>query len=310
MNSDAPHLQAAGATAPARPSRAACWVEAMRLRTLPVSVAGVLMATALAILNGTFRWLPALICLVFAILAQIASNFANEYFDYRDGLDRKGRTGPRRGVTEGDITPRAMLRATIGTLAVAALCGCSLLLWGAWWLVPAGIVIVLGALAYSTGPYPLSRHGWGEAAVVVFFGIAPVTLTYYLQAGDCPAEVWLASAAIGLMGANVLIVNNYRDRQEDEAVGKRTLAVRFGGAFATWLYLADAIAAMLLTIPLWMAMPADAWIPALYLCGALLLWKKLRSLRGAALNPLLGMTAMLMLAFTLLTLAAAIAHTL
>ena len=173
----------------------------MRLRTLPVSVAGVVTAVALAVLNHTFRWPQPAICLLFAILAQIASNFANEYFDYRDGLDRKGRIGPRRGVTEGDITPRAMRNAALGTLALAALVGCSLIHWGGWWLIAAGAAIILGALAYSAGPYPLSRHGWGEIAVVAFFGIAPVTLTYRLQAGDCPPEVWLTAVSIGLMGA-------------------------------------------------------------------------------------------------------------
>lgn len=268
------------------------------------------MGVALAILDGTFSWLPAAICLVFAILAQIASNFANEYFDYRDGLDRRGRSGPRRGVTEGDITPRAMLRATFATLAVAACFGCSLLLWGGWWLIPAGIAIVLGALAYSAGPYPLSRHGWGEPAVVVFFGIAPVTLTYYLQAGNCTPEVWAAALAIGLMGANVLIVNNYRDRDEDAAVGKRTLAVKLGGQFVTRMYLCNAVAAAALLTPVWREISDSAAIPAFYIGASLVLWHRLRTRSGAALNPLLGMTAMLMLLFTLLTLGAAIFHTL
>ena len=132
-------------------SAAACWIEAMRLRTLPVSAAGVVMAAALGVAHGQVRWLPWTLCLIFALLAQIASNFANEYFDFRDGLDRKGRVGPRRGVTEGDITPRAMLTATILTLGIAAAIGCTLIYWGGWWLLAAGIVIVLGALAYSAG---------------------------------------------------------------------------------------------------------------------------------------------------------------
>ena len=89
-----------------------CWIEAMRLRTLPVSVAGVITAIGYARLHDCFRWTPAILCLAFAVLAQIASNFANEYYDFKGGLDRPGREGPRRGVTEGDITPRAMLAAT------------------------------------------------------------------------------------------------------------------------------------------------------------------------------------------------------
>ena len=144
-----------------------CWIEATRLRTLPVSIAGVILAIGYARLHHSFAPAPALLCLTFAILAQIASNFANEYYDFRAGLDRPGREGPRRGVTEGDITPRAMLAATFITLGAACAVGCSLLLFGPWWLLPAGIAIALGVLAYSTGPYPLSRHGLGEVAAVL-----------------------------------------------------------------------------------------------------------------------------------------------
>ena len=106
------------------------WIEAMRLRTLPVSVAGVICATALALMAGVFHCVQAIICLVFAVLAQVASNFANEYYDYKGGLDKPGREGPRRGVTEGDITPGAMKRATYATLALACACGLSLVYWG------------------------------------------------------------------------------------------------------------------------------------------------------------------------------------
>ena len=178
----------------------------MRLRTLPVSIAGVITAVGFALHDRVFQWLPALLCLLFAVLAQIASNFANEYYDYRDGLDRAGREGPRRGVTEGDITPGAMKRATYAVLALACVIGLSLIYWGGWWLLPAGIVIALGAIAYSAGPYPLSRHGLGEVAVMFFFGIIPVNLTYYIQADAFTMPVLLGSVAIGLMGANVLVV--------------------------------------------------------------------------------------------------------
>ena len=129
-----------------------CWVEAMRLRTLPVSVAGVVAACGYAVAAGCFSAAPAVLCAVFAVLAQIASNFANEYYDYTAGLDRAGREGPRRGVTEGDITPRAMLRATYATLGLACMTGLSLVAWGGWWLVIAGVFIAIGALAYSTEP--------------------------------------------------------------------------------------------------------------------------------------------------------------
>ena len=115
----------------------------MRLRTLPVSLAGVIMAWGFNFLNDNFNFIPAILCLLFALLAQISSNFANEYYDFKSGLDRKGREGPRRGVTEGDITPGAMKAATYGTLALACVIGCSLIYYGGWWLLPIGIFIAL-----------------------------------------------------------------------------------------------------------------------------------------------------------------------
>ncbi len=95
------------------------WIEAMRLRSLPVSISGVVMAIGIAAWQNCLRWIPAILCLVFALLAQIVSNFANEYYDYRHGADKKGRVGPRRGVTEGDIKPKTLRNVPYITLAAA-----------------------------------------------------------------------------------------------------------------------------------------------------------------------------------------------
>lgn len=159
------------------------WIEAMRLRTLPVSVAGVLAGTGCAVFKHGFSVVPMLICLVFAVIAQIASNFANEYYDFKNGFDKKGREGYRRGVTEGDISPSAMKRATFGLLFLDALLGCSLIYYGGWWLIAVGVAVAIFAVAYSAGPYPLSHHGLGDVAVVVFFGFVPVIFTEYVQTG-------------------------------------------------------------------------------------------------------------------------------
>ncbi len=273
----------------------------MRLRTLPVSTAGVITASALALAFGRFRWLPAILSLVFAVLAQIASNFANEYFDYRDGLDAPGRDGPRRGVTEGDISPRAMLLATFITLALACADGLALVSFGGWWLIPAGIVIALGALAYSAGPYPLSRHALGEVAVIFFFGIVPVNLTFYVMSSQWHFIVFLTSLAVGFMGANVLIINNFRDTDADRAVGKVTLSVLLGKRYMPPLYLANAVVASLLAIPAFLLTPAWFLI-FLYFIPSLLIARAMTRLTGPRLNPLLGMTAISMLLFSLLLL--------
>lgn len=271
----------------------------MRLRTLPVSLAGVLAALAIARLHGHIRWVPALLCLGFALLAQITSNFANEYFDYKAGFDKPGREGPRRGVTEGDITPSAMKAAVYITLGLAAIVGCAMIPIGGWWLLPVGIAIGLGALAYSAGPYPLSHHGWGEVAVFFFFGVIPVSLTYYLQCGAFSSIAVLTSAAIGLMGANVLIINNYRDIPDDAAVGKRTLAVRWGRKPVAMLYLANGYVAVALMSGLWIAHPAALWVPLSYLAAHTVLWIKIQSLYGHRLNPFLGITAVLMALYSI-----------
>lgn len=277
-----------------------CWIEAMRLRTLPVSLAGVVMAWGFGAMNEKFRLVPALLCLLFALLAQIASNFANEYYDFKSGLDRKGREGPRRGVTEGDISPRAMKIATYTTLALACVIGCSLMYYGGWWLLPIGLLIVVGVVAYSAGPYPLSRHGLGEVAVLFFFGIIPVNLTYYLCAEEWAINVMLASISIGLMGSNVLIVNNYRDCDDDRRVDKRTLAVILGRKMTSNIYIFNgyiAVAVMTLT---WFNLPLWAWaIPILYLVAHTAIWWQLNNRTGARLNPLLGMTAIAMALYSL-----------
>lgn len=269
------------------------WIEATRLRTLPVSVAGVFAAVSFNIFDHTFCWLPALLCLLVAVSAQIASNFANEYYDYKNGLDKVGRDGPRRGVTEGDITPSAMLTATFVTLGVSCVFGCALVLFSEFWLIFVGVFIALGVLAYSTGPYPLSHHGLGEVAVIVFYGIIPVNFTYYVQAGQFTPEVFLASLAVGLIIANVLVVNNYRDADDDREVNKRTLAVMLGRKAMVWLYLFNVIASAIL---LWYSLP-ELEVVTLALCLVLGIANciGLSRLKGAALTKILASTSMTML---------------
>lgn len=286
------------------------WIEAMRLRTLPVSVAGIIATLGYNFIYNNVNWTPAAICLVFAVLAQIASNFANEYFDYTAGRDRAGREGPRRGVTEGDITPRAMLVALFITLALACCTGLSLVAWGGWWLIAVGVAVAVGVFMYSTGPYPLSTHGLGEVAVVFFFGLIPVNMTYYVETLQWSWAVAAGGLSIGLFGANVLIINNYRDVDDDRAVGKRTLAVKLGRRTMPWLYVADAAVAMALMLPQWQAMGA-AWmaVPLLTLVGAAAIARAMTLRSGAALTPLLGMTSVLMCIYALLfTIAAAISY--
>lgn len=279
------------------------WIEAMRLRTLPVSIAGVIAGTGCAVMLDSFKAVPALACLVFAILAQIAANFGNEYYDFKNGIDKKGRTGFRRGVTEGEIEPRAMKTATFTVLVLAAAVGCIMLFYGPWWLILVGILIMIFALAYSAGPYPLSHHGLGDLAVVIFFGIIPVTFTCFLQTGAWEGLniIIPTSVSVGLLAANVLIVNNYRDMEDDAAVGKRTTVVIFGRRFMSLAYLFSGIIGMAVMIPVLIRLPL--WtlvVPVVYIVLHLKTWLTLRQASGTELNPLLGRTAINLMLFSLI----------
>lgn len=297
------------------------WIEAMRLRTLPVSIAGVLAGCAVAFSYGRFRLAPAIICLIFAIAAQIVSNFANEYFDFKNGLDRKGRQGFRRGVTEGDIKPESMKKAMIILLVCDCLLGCSLIYWGGYWLLAVGIVIIIAAFAYSTGPWPLSHHGLGDEAVIIFYGIVPVMLTAYIQCGgwtggrmaNLLGEMWKmalpVSIGVGLLGANVLTVNNVRDVYDDKKVGKRTKAVIFGAKTMKFVYVAFTYTGLAL-IGLSMRHALTVWGWSGYV--AIGIWylpviAALFKFSDSRLNKVLRMTALLMLAAVIWTLIAVVA---
>ena len=274
------------------------WIEAMRLRTLPVSISGVIAGTACAIYHHGFSVLPFLICLFFAILAQIASNFANEYYDFKNGIDQKGRQGFRRGVTEGDIKPNSMKMAVYITLLIAACFGASLIIWGGWWLIFIGMAVGIFALAYSTGPFPLSHNGLGEIAVIIFFGFVPVIFTDYVQTGILYFDyvTFLTGLAIGLMAANVLIVNNYRDVEDDKKVGKRTSVVILGRKTMRNVYYANgAISAILLAMA---TSPLPFWVSAgwlTYFAFHTMLWGKLKNSEGSQLNQVLKWTSLILL---------------
>ncbi|MDY4184985.1 MAG: 1,4-dihydroxy-2-naphthoate octaprenyltransferase [Sodaliphilus sp.] len=289
------------------------WLEAIRLRTLPVSVSGVLIAVGLAKFNGAFRLVPSLLCVAFAVLAQIVSNLANEYFDFKAGTDKKGRVGPRRGVTEGDFSPATLKRAMVGTLVATCAVGLSMLAvvdpgegYANWLLlVGVGVMVAVMAFAYSAGPYPLSYHALGEVAVMAFYGLVPVIFSYYVVAGDFHPYAVIAGIAIGLMGVNVLLVNNYRDVDDDREAGKRTSVVVAGRTLAAFAYLLNGLLALSVLGVLWLRlwMEWGWWTmlpPAIYMVLHLTSWHRLKQRTGAALNPILGATARNMLIFTLL----------
>ncbi len=277
------------------------WLEAARPRTLPASLSPVLLGCALAYRDGVFQWIPALLCVGVALLAQIASNFANDYFDFKKGADGANRLGPERAVAQGWITPKAMLIGTFVTLGFSCLMGCGLLFYGGWWLIGVGLAIALCVLAYSAGPFPLAYNGLGDVCVVLFYGVVPVCFTYYVQALSFSLLAFLLSLAVGFLSANILIVNNYRDYAQDRAAGKRTSIVLFGRRFGRVAYLVNGLIALLLVFPLLLAAPL--WLTALFGLFFVLFvatWQEMRKREGRSLNATLGHTARNVFLFSLL----------
>lgn len=284
-------------------SRAAAWLEAARPKTLPASLSPVVVGSALAWREGLFRPVPALLCLAVALLAQIASNFANDYFDFKKGADTPGRLGPDRAVASGWITPRAMLRATLVTLGLACLAGCMLLFYAGWELIPVGLAVAVCVLAYSAGPFPLAYNGLGDVCVLLFYGIIPVCFTYYVQTLSFSLLALLMSLAVGFLSVNILVVNNYRDYAGDKAAAKRTTIVLFGRRFGRRLYLVNGLLSLLLVFPLLLDTEGSRW-KILLLAGFFVLfvatWRELGRCEGRALNRTLAHTARNLFLFSLL----------
>jgi 1,4-dihydroxy-2-naphthoate octaprenyltransferase len=208
------------------------WLSAARPRTLPAAVAPVMVGTALAWRDGAVDGRAAGLCLAFALLVQIGTNFANDYYDFVQGADTAARVGPRRAVAAGLIAPGTMRTAMWVVFAAAFASGLGLIAWGGPWLLAIGVASILCGIAYTGGPWPLGYHGLGDVFVFVFFGLVAVGTTYFVQAGHVTADALLAAVPIGLLTANILVVNNYRDVETDAVAGKRTLVVRFGRRFA------------------------------------------------------------------------------
>ncbi|HET7537620.1 MAG TPA: 1,4-dihydroxy-2-naphthoate polyprenyltransferase, partial [Candidatus Didemnitutus sp.] len=221
------------------------WVEASRPKTLPAAIIPVMVGTALAAAHGRANYDKAAVCLLFALLVQIGTNFANDYFDFVKGADTKERVGPRRAVAAGLITPDQMKSAMWLVLGLAFFIGLLLVKEGGWGLLPVGIISIVCAIGYTGGPYPLGYNGLGDLFVFIFFGLVAVCATFYVQAHFVAPDAVSCAAAVGLLAANILVANNYRDVETDARAGKKTLVVRFGRKFAIWQYALSNVVALL-----------------------------------------------------------------
>ena len=271
------------------------WLLAARPKTLTGAAVPVMIGIALAWLDaqqyGTFSVTAAVLCLLFSFIMQIDANFINDFFDYARGNDDPStRLGPLRACTQGWVTIDAMKRAIAGTTVLACIVGLPLIFFGGLEMLLVGLLCVVFCFLYTTH---LSYIGMGDVLVVLFFGVIPVCCTYYVQLHTCPLIVIVASLACGLVIDGLLIVNNYRDRDNDRRDGKQTLVVKIGATATEWLYLAIGIVAVLAGLLFWAEGHVLAFIlPFIYLVLHFFTWLKMRRIHeGRQLNECLGETA-------------------
>lgn len=281
------------------------WWLAIRPRTLPAAMAGVITGSALALQDGKFKLLPALAALSVALLLQIGSNLANDVFDFERGADAGPRLGPLRVTQSGLLSPQQVKHGLIVVFTLAAGCGLYLAFAAGWVVIPLGVAAILSAVAYTAGPYPLGYHDLGELFVFLFFGIASVAGTYFVQAGSISTAAWAMSLPIGAIIVGILVVNNLRDLESDRLAGKHTLAAQFGRHFTKIEY-AVCLAIAYLSIPVYCLLNLLTWSSLLTWLSIPLAIKTVKIVftqSGKPLNKALGNTGLLVLLFSLLFLA-------
>ena len=273
------------------------WFLAARPKTLTGAAVPVMIGVSLAWVDAkqygddTFQWLAAVLCFLFSFVMQIDANFINDFFDFANGTDDiETRLGPRRACAQGWVTLDAMKRAIAITTCLACIIGLPLVWFGGLEMILIGLICVVFCFLYTTH---FSYMGLGDLLVLVFFGIVPVCISYYLHLHTVTWQVFLASIACGMVIDALLIVNNFRDRDQDRDAGKNTIIVRLGAESGLQLYLAVGIGAMILGGTFWMnGHPLAFFLPFIYFVLHVFTYLKIKRIeKGKALNLCLGETA-------------------
>lgn len=278
------------------------WRLAVRPKTLPAALAPVLVGIALALSDKVFALLPALAAMGGALLLQIGVNLANDYFDFKKGIDSVDRLGPIRVTQTGLISPKQVMVGIVVTFGCSLLVGFYLVVVGGWPILFAGTASILSALAYSGGPCPLASLGLGDLFVFVFFGLVAVCGTYYVQALTLTWLVIGAAVPVGFLITAILVVNNLRDIEGDAKAGKRTLAVRLGVKGSRMEYVLLLVAAYAVPVILWLmgTCSITVLLPLLSLPLAIPLGHLVGTRSGSVLNKALASTARLALLYSIL----------
>lgn len=269
------------------------WLSASRLHTLPAALSPVMVGAMLAYSHNSYRWDSTAVATFCAILIQMGTNFANDYFDFKKGADNENRIGFRRATASGDVSPRQMKGAFLLTMLLAFVLGLYLVAVGGWPILVLGLLSILFGIAYTGGPYPLGYNGLGDIFVFLFFGVAAVCGTYFVNAGILSWDALLWSLPLGALATNILVVNNYRDIETDAPAGKKTLGVMFGenALLAEYGFLVTLAAGISLyfffrTNEISLLLPFLASLPGFYL-----LWLIKKETEKTKLNMRLSQTA-------------------
>ncbi len=282
-----------------KPSALGAWLLATRPKTLVAGVVPVSVGSALAFRAGGFHWLPALAALVGALLIQVGTNLANDYYDFRRGADTSARLGPARATQQGWLAPKSVLGGALACFGLAMLVGLYLVAVAGAPILVVGLVSIAAGYAYTGGPFPLAYHGLGDVFVLVFFGFVAVGGTYFVQVGSLTPTVLFAAVPVGLLGVALLAVNNTRDAGTDAAAGKRTLVVRWGVGFGRAEYLACLALSVLVPVILVVTQRASGWalLALIALPLAIAPARRLLTQSGPTLNQALAETARLQLVY-------------
>jgi len=276
-----------------KPSKIESWLLASRPRTLLAAVVPVMVGSALAISQNKFTLILSLIALLCSILIQVGTNFTNDLYDYLKGTDKEDRIGPRRVLVSGLISTSEMKMGIITVFGLAFLLGLYLVYAAGIVILIIGVISILAGLAYTAGPYPLAYNGLGDVFVFAFFGIVGTTGTYYLHLHEFSLLSFLIAVPVGALITNILVVNNYRDIEEDREADKYTLAVKLGKKFTRFQFVNSIAISYLILFIIYFKYDFTYWIflPLISLPIAVILIKTLQTLEGEGLNKTLELSA-------------------
>ena len=256
----------------------------------------------IAIYSGKENFLAAFIALTCSVLIQVGTNFVNDLYDFLSGADSKERKGPLRVLASGLISPKEMKSAIIFVFVLTFLLGLYLVYISSYITLLIGLLSIFAGIAYTAGPYPLAYNGLGDVFVFLFFGVVGTVGTYYVQAVEVTPLAFWASIPVGALITNILVVNNYRDIEEDRAVGKNTLSVKMGRKFTRYQYLAFVLLSYLILFVVYFTFKKSIYIflPFLTIPMAIKLIKMIFTYSGKQLNKTLELTAKLSAIYGLL----------